>query len=421
METQEMEQAPRHQKYLHSKGLALLIVFLSAFIPLSTDLYLPALPGMAKSFQSPASLVNLTIILFFVFYAVGTLLWGPLSDKYGRKRVLIIGLIIYTSAGILCALSDNLLLLIVWRILQALGSGAAVAVSTAIVKDVYSGKKRETILAWVQSMTMIAPIVAPILGALIIQYLSWHGIFWALAFFGLLALAGALLMQETIISKNKVNTFQALGRLVSVVKNPRFFSLLLTFSLGAIPMLAFVSGSSYIYVNTFGLSEQVFSYYFAANAVFLVLGPLFYIVLSKGLKKHLIITICFAASAVNGLLVCIFGGSQPWLFALALLPSSFFGGVTRPPSTNLMLEQQNHQDTGSASSLMGFTFTVLGSIGMLLISLDWYSRVLIIGIMTLVCALSSLVLWLVFSKKYGFLPGKMPPAEKAIESASTEV
>lgn len=398
---------PVKQKYLGDKGLMVFIVFLSAFIPLSTDLYLPALPGMAKNFSAPASLVNLTIILFFIFYAAGTLFWGPLSDKYGRKKILLTGLIIYTSAGILCALADNLILLIIWRILQAIGCGASVAVSTAIVKDVYSGRKREMVLALVQSMSMIAPIVAPVLGALIIQFLSWHGVFWALSLFGLVAILGAFLLQETMEHKGTGTVLHSLGRLVVVARNPRFISLLITFSLGAIPMLSFVSGSSYIYVNTFGLTEQVYSYYFAANAIFLVLGPLFYIVLSRFLKKDTIIIVCFAVAALSGLLVTIFGGMQPWMFALTLLPASFFGGISRPPSTNLLLDQQ-HEDTGSASSLMGFTFTVLGSIGMVLISLDWVSRIVIIGVMNLVCALLSLFLWLIFSRKYRFFSGKAP-------------
>ena len=92
-----------HQKYLGSKGLILFIGFLSAFVPLSTDLYLPALPGMAKYFHAPFNSVNLTLILFFIFYSIGMLIWGPLSDKYGRKPILISGMILYVAASALAA------------------------------------------------------------------------------------------------------------------------------------------------------------------------------------------------------------------------------------------------------------------------------------------------------------------------------
>ena len=160
------------QKYLGDRGFILFIAFLSAFIPLSTDIYLPALPRMVESFNTSASLVNLTLIFFFIFYAIGTLFWGPLSDKYGRRRVLIIGLSIYLVGSILCIFSRNVDQLILFRILQSIGCGAATAVATAIVKDVYSGRRRVTIIALVQSMGMLSPIISPVIGAIILSVLS---------------------------------------------------------------------------------------------------------------------------------------------------------------------------------------------------------------------------------------------------------
>ena len=141
----------RKQKYLGEKGLIALITFLSAFVPLSTDLYLPALPGMAKYFSVSADLANLTLILFFVFFAIGTLFWGPLSDKYGRRPVLLIGLSVYSAASLACAGSWNIDYLIAFRILQALGGSGAFAVATAMIKDVYEILKTEK------------PLLAPIL------------------------------------------------------------------------------------------------------------------------------------------------------------------------------------------------------------------------------------------------------------------
>ena len=204
--------APR-QKYLGSKGLIVLIALLSAFVPLSTDLYLPALPGMGEYFQVSTDLINLTLIGFFVFYALGTLFWGPLSDKYGRKPVLLVGLSIYVLASILCANAWNVYALILFRILQAVGGSAAGAIATAMVKEVYQGRKRESVLAIVQSMVLISPALAPVLGAFLLGFTTWRGVFWTLAGIGLLALTGSLLLEETITVRNSGKVLHSLGRL----------------------------------------------------------------------------------------------------------------------------------------------------------------------------------------------------------------
>ena len=328
------------QKFLGSKGLIAFIALLSAFVPLSTDLYLPALPIMTKYFHAPQTLTNLTLTLFFIFFSVGTLFWGPLSDKYGRKPVLLIGLSLYFVAGALCAVSPNIHLLIVFRVLQALGGSAGSAVAMAIVKDVYSGRQRESVLALVQSMVVIAPAVAPVLGALLLKFTSWKGIFVTFAVIGLIAVAGASAFEETS-TRLKVGTImQTLGRLGVVLKNPAFTLLLILFSLANIAGMAFISSSTYIYQEGFKLSGEVYSYYFALNAVGMLLGPVLYIWLSGFFRRQFIINICFAVMAASGLLVCIFGSTKPCIFALSLLPATISLSCIRPPSALLMLEQQ---------------------------------------------------------------------------------
>lgn len=396
--TVAMEGIQTSQKYLGEKGLIILIAFLSAFIPLSTDLYLPALPRMAENFQAAPSLINLTLILFFIFYAAGSLVWGPLSDKYGRKSILLIGLIIYTASSAMCALSGNIYQLIAFRIIQAIASGAATAVAQAIVKDSYSGRKRLSVLSIVSSMTMVAPIVAPVVGALILGFTSWRGVFVVLAAIGLLITFAVFALEETIEERSTGGILQSIGRLGTVAKNSRFMILLLTFSLMAIPMMSFISSSSYIYVNQFNLSEQAYSYFFAGNAFFLVIGPLLYMKLSRLVKPTWMITVSFLIAFISGLLISVIGIYGPWIFALSLIPATLAGSITRPPSTDLMMEQQKG-DTGAVVSLMSFAFTVFGCIGMIIISLDWENRVRVMGLMYIVFALASLVLWKRISKE----------------------
>lgn len=385
------------QKYLGNKGLIVFLALLSAFVPLSTDLYLPALPTMTTYFHVPEYQINLTLILFFIFYSLATLVWGPLSDKYGRRPILLIGLIGYALASVLCAASLNVNQLILFRVLQAVGGGAASAVAMAIVKDVYEGKKRESILALVQSMVVISPAVAPVVGALLLKFTSWRGVFVTQAILGVIVVAGSVAFRETLDSRSNGSIVHTIGRLAVVLKNPGFTALLIIFSMMSITMMAFVSSSSYIYQETFRLSSQVYSYYFTFNAAGLLIGPLLYMKLSARFNRFSIINVCFAVMILSGLLVCVMGQFGPWMFAIALLPASIVTSCTRPPGTFLMLDQHKG-DTGSASSLISSFQTVMGSIGMILISFNLGNRVQVVGALNIIIGLLCGGLWLTVTK-----------------------
>jgi DHA1 family bicyclomycin/chloramphenicol resistance-like MFS transporter len=375
------------QKYLGDRGLVVLIALLSAFVPLSTDLYLPALPGMGDYFGVSAGLTNLTLILFFLFFSLGLLFWGPLSDKYGRRPVLLAGLALYIAASIGCAASLAIWHLIAFRILQAVGGSAAAAVATAMVKDVYDGRKRESVLAIVQSMVVISPAVAPVLGA-----------FMLLAFIGVVSMVGGLLLQETIPSRYAGTMKQSVRRLGTVLKNPGFASLLIVFSLVSTASLAFVSASSYIYQEGFGLSEQGYSFYFALNAIALIAGPFLYLWLSRHTSRRTIVASGFAVMVAGGVLVCLFGSLGPLVFALALFPASLMGSSVRPPGAFLMLDQQE-EDTGSASALINCSGLVFGSAGMVLVFLAGENLVLGLGAINVAVGVVCLAGWMLIGRR----------------------
>lgn len=386
------------QKYLGDRGLIALIALLSAFVPLSTDLYLPALPGMGDYFGVSASLTNLTLILFFLFFSLGLLFWGSLSDKYGRRPVLLVGLALYIAASAGCAASLAIWHLIAFRILQAVGGSAAAAVATAMVKDVYDGRKRESVLALVQSMVVISPAVAPILGAFMLPYTSWRGLFAVLALIGVVSMIGGLLLQETIPSRYTGTVAQSIRRLGTVLKNPNFTSLLIVFSLVSAASLAFVSASSYIYQEEFGLSEQSYSFYFALNAVGLIAGPLLYLWLSRHISRRTIVTSGFTAVIGGGLLVCFFGNMGPLIFALALFPASLMGSSVRPLGAFLMLDQQK-EDTGSASALINCSGLVFGSAGMVLVFLNGGNLVFSLGAINVAVGVVCLLGWTAIGRR----------------------
>ncbi|MDW5563776.1 MAG: multidrug effflux MFS transporter [Methanomassiliicoccus sp.] len=384
------------QRILGEKGLIALLGLLSAFVPLSTDLYLPALPSMMVQYQVTEGEMNLTLIAFFITYGLATLVWGPLSDKYGRRPVLMAGLTVYILASLMCALSGSILALIVFRTFQAIGGGGVTAVATATIKDVFDGRKRLVVLAIVQSMVLIAPAVAPVIGALLLQFTTWQGIFLVLAGIGTTALLGTLALVETLDERYTGSIFGALGRLGVVLRNRRFTYLLIMFSLVSMASLSFVAASSYIYVNGFGLTEQEYSYHFALNAMGLVTAPVAYIFLSRRFDMGPVIGLCFLTITASGTLVCILGGISPLTFALSLLPATFCGSLTRAPGTNLILEQQRG-DAGSASSLIACTGVLMGSLGMSIVSLDWPDLVFVLGAVNAMVGAACLTMWLILS------------------------
>ncbi len=383
----------RPQKYLGDRGLIALIALLSAFVPLSTDMYLPALPGMGSYFGVSSGLTNLTLVLFFVIFSFGMLVWGPLSDKYGRRPVLLFGLVLYIAASVACAAAWGIWPLIIFRCLQAAGGSAASAVATAMVKDVYEGRKQESVLAVVQSMVVLSPAIAPVLGAFMLPYTSWRGLFVVLGVIGVASLAGALLLSETIPQKSTRSVAQSLRRIGTVVKNPGFAALLIVFSLVSTASLAFIADSSYIYEDSFGLSQQWYSFYFAFNALALITGPFLYLRLSRSFSRHAIILASFIIMIAGGALIFFLGELGPLVFALVLFPASLMSACVRPPGAYLMLAQQK-EDTGSAAALVNCAGLLFGSAGMVLVSMDAESLVHGLGMIYVAVGCVCLAGWL---------------------------
>ena len=362
----------KKQKFLGKKGMVLFITLMNMFIPLSTDLYLPALPTMSTHFDASASLVNLTLVSFFFFFAVGTILLGPLCDKYGRRKVLLISSAMYTLASASCALSPNVYVMIAARVFQGISAGGIISASTVLVKDCFAGRQRETILAVVQSASGLAPMLAPVLGALLLQITDWRGAFEVLTLAGLIVFVLSFLYQETLPEEERLteSAFASLGKLVTVGKNMGFFVPCIIFSLYNFAFMGYISVSSYIYVDFFGLSEQMYSYFFAVNALVSLLGPVIYVRFLTKMSKQKI---------------------MPLLFWIGFAPFTFFGSLIRPFSSNLLLEQQKG-DTGSASSLLNGIFTVIGSVGMMAVSAA-SNGVLALGVVVLASGVISVLGW----------------------------
>jgi len=382
------------QRYLGKIGLIALITVLNMTALLSTDMYLPSFPTMMAEFGVTESVLNLTLVGFFLFFAVGMLLFGPFSDRYGRKPVLVAGLGLYLTASLLCAAAGSIWQLVLFRVVQALGAGCMVSVSTALVKDSFDGRLRGTVLATIQSMGVVGPMLAPIVGAFIVQYASWRVTFLVLAGISLCSLTAALLLEEPLKPESRLRgpVLGSLSRLFVVARNPSFTSLLLVVALIPAGFMAYIAVSSYIYQDFFGLSETAYSLFFAANAAASVLGPVTYIAINKKVPARVIITAALSLAFCGGLAVLLTGRAAPWAFLLSFLPYSFSSSLLRPVSTDTLLSQQD-TDTGSASALINFGNTAMGSVGMVVAALPWRDFVTGLGTIAAGCALLALLGW----------------------------
>ena len=348
---------------------------------------------MSEQLNCSVAMVNLSLVVFFIFVSISSIVWGPLSDKYGRKRILLIGVPLYILSSIFCVLSQDVFQLIAARIFQAIGGGAAMAVNLAIVKDVFPGKKRERTLAFVTVLNGTIPVIAPVIGAQIIKFTSWRGTFGALVVIGILVWMFVLSFKETNREYSDVSTLKTTLRLLVVLKNPDFTRLLIVFSAISIPLLGYISVSSFIFIKRFGVSNEAFGLYFGAISVLFTVGGPAYLFLQKLFKPLTIITVCYVGSLISGMLMLTIGQMSPLLFAISIAFGYLSVSISRPPSSSLLLEQQD-KDTGSASSLIQASFVLSGSIGMLFISYDWSNRIMVLGIMNLVLSSGGLLLWI---------------------------
>ena len=376
----------KQTKQLSKPALIALIVLLSMAPPLATDLFLPAVPSMPEFFDTTASVVNFALVGFFFFMAVGMLVIGPMSDKFGRKPLIMTSLVVFIVFACLCAMAPNIYLLIASRVVQGFAGGGMVALGTALVKDCFEGKTRERALVVVMAIGVLAPMLAPVLGAVILQFASWRGTFIGMAVVAVFAVPFALRLVEPLAPEDRISEgiAHSLGRLIVVGKNKAFILLLLIVALHGAPFMTYISAVSYVYIDFFNLSAVQYSLFFAANAALSAVGAFLVEPIQKIMSKRQALLVCIALTVVSGVLIIAVGRMSPWVFLVTFGLNTLGGGVVRPIATVVLLDQQE-KDTGSASALINFIITVLGSGGMLLAMAPWTDYVVGIGIAVFAC------------------------------------
>lgn len=262
---------------LRSRSLAitLLLVALAAFPPLSTDLYLPSLPELERVFQAGVSQVQLTLSVFLVGFAVAQLVYGSLSDRFGRRPVLLGGVSVYFVASVACAFAPSIEMLIVARFLQALGACSTTVISRAVVRDIHGPKEAARILAYISSAMALAPMIAPLFGGYLTVWYGWRSNFVVLAIFGGLSLlAVALMLAETNEHKDvHALRFGRIGRyFLELTRHQTYFGYVLTTSLMFSGLFAFLSDSSFVLIQVLGVPIEHFGLYFAVIVLGYMIG-----------------------------------------------------------------------------------------------------------------------------------------------------
>lgn len=250
-----------------SRGFIVILAALVAFGPLSIDMYLPALPLIAQDLQASNRVVELSITFYLFGFSLGMFFYGPLSDRFGRRKLLLLGIAIYCLATIGCVLVQEGVALSLWRLLQALGGASASVLARAIVRDRTGTNDSARILSWMHIITMIATLIAPILGSVLADFFGWRAVFVALFLFSFVVLlVSAWKIPETLPPEQRLaSVTHLLSSYVSVLKNRRAIGYIGCMSMTFAGMFVYITASPFVYIEYFGVSSQQYALLFALN------------------------------------------------------------------------------------------------------------------------------------------------------------
>lgn len=374
-----------------------LLALLSAFPPLSTDMYLAAIPLLVETWHKPLAMVNLTLVCFFVTYCGFLLIYGPLSDRYGRRRPLLVGISLYVVASLFCALANSVETMILARTLQGAGAASASAIALAISKDLFTGQIRQRVFIQIGIIVAAAPMLAPVIGGWIIELSSWRLVFVVQSLMGGVTLVGVLRMAETL----KVPTTEPLSRAIfsyfRLFSNPRYILLALTYAVMGVPFFAFIAASSDIYITRLGYTERQYGYFFALNSAAFMIAPLAFSKIVKHIPLMKLLPFGYLGMMCSASLMTVPLLPLPWRIALPMWLFTFSFSFTRPPGNNLILEQVD-RDVGAASAFMVFIFFITGACSMWSISFDWADKITTLGWMGVIASSFTLCAWFLLTR-----------------------
>jgi DHA1 family bicyclomycin/chloramphenicol resistance-like MFS transporter len=373
---------------------------LMGFASISTDLYLPAMPIMGQSLGADTGMIELTISGYLIGFSLGQLLWGPISDRYGRRSSVAVGLVMFVIGSAGCALADSAHQLIAWRIVQAVGACAGVALSRAMVRDLYEGNRAAQMLSTLITVMAIAPLIGPSVGGQIALLSGWRAIFWVLVGVGLVTLAVLLTIPETLPAekRNHEPLGRAMLRYITILQDKRVLGYIGTGAFLYAGMYAYVAGTPFAYISFYHVPAERYGLLFGLGIVGIMSANILNsrLVIRYGYDRILFSGCCICAcSAIVTALATTTGWGGLWglvvpLFVFAsttgfIVANSITGGMALFP-----------ERAGAVSALIGslqYGSGILGSglVGIFADGTPWPMG-WVIGVSGIGCLLSTLLL-----------------------------
>ena len=350
--------------------LMALIITLSVFAPLSTDMFLPALDEMVEFFNTDEATMSMTMYMFMLFLAIGILFLGPVGDKYGRRNVLLGSLTVYIISSVACSLATDISLMIIFRILQSIGAGGAMATAVALIRDCFEGEKRAKVLTVVAEIGVLGPVVAPILGQMLIWNLGWQSTFWAPGVIAAICMLMTLMLPGDIPKERYTGSIMgAVGTVIPILKNGDFRRFTIMMNMVAFCILAYISVSEYIYKDKgFGVGDM-YSIYLA---VAMLTGVGIMLAIDKigkrigGISNKDRLKIIFILVLFSVIVMWTIGGMHPVLFLIGVIPIITVSSTARSFGFNILMAQ-DVGNSGAISSVLNFMNFMFATAGMIIV------------------------------------------------------
>lgn len=370
-----------------SRILPALLLLLTVFGPISMDLYLPALPALTAELDAATSVAQLTITACLIGLAAGQLIAGPVSDRYGRRGILLAGIAAYIVTSVLCAISPTVELLIAARFVQGLAGGVGIVIAQAAGRDVFSGRELIRFYARLTVVGGFAAVIGPLLGGLLNTVVDWRGLFLFLALIGVGILALSLMrFGETLPHADRTD-----GGLARTLRDYRvllgdrvFVGAILNQGFLYAALFAYLSGATFVLQDIYGLSPFEYALAFGANSAgFMVFGHLAGRSAERGrVRSTLAVGIAIAGLGAAGLLAAGLTAMPLWVVLAALFALAAGVSVSSPPATTLALVDYP-QIAGTASSLLGMIRFGFGGIAAPLVGVAGALSILPLGVVTI--------------------------------------